>query len=242
MPWRIYPMKQKYRKKDGTLSIYELKNRKWINSNKPYKPQKRGLEKKSIWSNRFGLLELYSRKEQQELKCPSGYSISQCFNILRKMWYSYHKARTQNEGIERMEKYAKAIQSVQKDMGIKTTSFPHLGLYGDVFILNNKKGERIVFEDHSAMKKQQDEYDKWMAENSKKIQAKVLKPDKEKGEAIESFADESFKEKYEDDRAYLIPDALIPDEEEGEELITMTDDIPFENKYQYWTKKASTSL
>ena len=142
-----------------------------------------------------------------------------------------------------MEKYGKAIQSVQKDMGIKTTSFPHLGLYGDVFILNNKKGERIVFEDHSAMKKQQDEYDKWMAENSKKIQAKVLKPDKEKGESIETFSDELFSKKYpEDDKEYLMPNVLIPDEEEGEELITMTDDIPFENKYQYWTKKASTSL
>jgi hypothetical protein len=31
-----------------------------------------------------------------------------------------------------MIKYAKAIQDVQKDMGIKTTSFPHLGLYGDI--------------------------------------------------------------------------------------------------------------
>ena len=228
MPWRIYPMKQKYRKKDGTLSIYELKNRKWINSNKPYKPQKRGLEKKLIWSNRFGLLELYSRKEQQELKCPSGYSISQCFNILRKMWYSYHKARTQNEGIERMEKYAKAIQSVQKDMGIKTTSFPHLGLYGDVFILNNKKGEQIVFEDHSELKKQQDKYDRWMAKKAKRIQTKVLKPDKEKGETIESFADDSFSEKYVDyESTYLIPDVLEPDEEAGEEKITMTDDIPF---------------
>ena len=228
MPWRIYPMKQKYRKKDGTLSIYELKNRKWINSNKPYKPQKRGLEKKLIWSNRFGLLELYSRKEQQELKCPSGYSISQCFNILRKMWYSYHKARTQNEGIERMEKYAKAIQSVQKDMGIKTASFPHLRLYGDVFILNNKKGERIVFEDHSALKAQQDRYDAWMARKAKKIQAKALRPDKQKGEYIESFPDKSFSEKYVDyENTYLIPDVLEPDEEAGEERITMTDDIPF---------------
>jgi TRAP-type C4-dicarboxylate transport system substrate-binding protein len=112
-------------------------------------------------------------------------------------------------------------------MGIKTASFPHLGLYGDVFILNNKKGERIVFEDHSALKKKQDEYDKWMAQKAKKIQQEVLKPDKEKGEEILSFPDESFSEKYEDDRAYLIPDALIPDEEAGEELITMTDDIPF---------------
>jgi hypothetical protein len=32
---------------------------------------------------------------------------------------------------------------------------------------------------------------------------------------------------YEDDRDYMIPNPLVPDEEAGEELITMTDDIPF---------------
>jgi len=121
---------------------------------------------------------------------------------------------------------------VQKDMGIKTTSFPHLGLYGDVFILNNKKGEQIVFEDHSERKKQQDKYDAWMARKAKKLQAKALRPDKQKGEYIESFVDESFSEKYVDeDMTPLIPDVLEPDEEAGEELITMTDDIPFMKKW-----------
>ena len=220
-------MKQKYTKKDGTVSVYLLKNKKWIDSNKPYKPQKIGLVKKSIWSNRFGFLDLYNRKEQQELKCPSGYSISQCFNIMRKMWWAYKNA-LQHQKLEKMEKYAKAIQGVQKDMGIKTASFPHLGLYGDVFILNNKKGERIVLEDHSALKAQQDRYDAWMARKAKKLQAKALRPDKQKGEYIESFVDESFSEKYVDeDMTPLIPDVLEPDEEAGEELITMTDDIPF---------------
>src|SRR6188508_1345020 len=231
MPWRIYPMKQKYTKKYGTISVYLLKNKKWIDCNKPYKPQKRGLEKKTILSNRFGLLELYSRKEQQQLMCPSGYSISQCFNILKKMWFAYHKARDYDRNIETMEKYAKAIQSVQKDLGIKTTSFPHIGIYGDELILNNKQGERIVFEDHSALKKKQEAYEKWQAENAKKIQAKVLKPDIKKGEAIVSLADESFRKKRfvenEDSEGYLIPDVLHADEEAGEERITFADDIPF---------------
>jgi hypothetical protein len=232
-------MKQKYTKKDGTVSIYELKNKKWINSNKPYKPQKRGLEKKSIWSIRFGLLEIYSHKEQQELKCPSGYSISQCFNILRKMWMGYHIAMNGKDGsksFEKVKKYAKAIQEVQKDMGIKTTSFPHIGIYGDQFILNNKDNERVVFEDHSALKAKQEAYKKWQAENAKKIQAKVLKPNKEKGEEIKSFPDLSFRKKLEykyepgeDSEGYLLPDVLHADEEAGEERITMTDDIPFED-------------
>jgi hypothetical protein len=137
---------------DGTVARYKSRCKKWLKFHKPYKPQKRGFERKSVWSSRFGLLELYNRKEQQQLICPSGYSISQCFNVLAKLWHGYHRARLENEGIEKMEKYARAIQDVQKDMGIKTTSFPHLGIYGDAFILNNKKGERIVFEDHSALK------------------------------------------------------------------------------------------
>jgi len=227
-------MKQKYTKKDGTVSIYELKNKKWINCNKPYKPQKRGLEKPSLYSTRFGLLDLYNRMEQQTVKCPSGYTIGQCFNILRKMWYAYRKAFHDDKDLDKMKKYAKAIQSVQKDLGIKTTSFPHIGIYGDELILNNKQGERIVFEDHSALKKKQEAYEKWQAENAKKIQAKVLKPDIKKGEAIVSLADESFRKKRfvenEDSEGYLIPDVLHADEEAGEERITFADDIPFEDQ------------
>jgi hypothetical protein len=95
------------------------------------------------------------------------------------MWFAYHKARDYDKNFEKMKKYAKAIQEVQKDMGIKTTSFPHLGIYGDQFILNNKQGERIVFEDHSALKEKQDKYEKWQAENSRKIQELLQKPDKD---------------------------------------------------------------
>jgi hypothetical protein len=243
MTWRNYPMKQKYTKRDGTVSIYDLKNKKWIKSNKPYKPQKRGLEKKPLYSSRFGFLDLYNRKEQQGLKCPSGYSIGQCFNAMSKMWIGYHIAMSGADGcrsFEKMEKYAKAIQGVQKDMGIKTTSFPHLGLYGDVFVLNNRQGERIVFEDHSALKAQQDEYDKWAAEraeNAKKIQQELQKPQKEKQEELESFTDdvgpsyiEAEDEDEDEDKEEEVPNQLEPDEQEGETVITMTDDIPFTSK------------
>jgi hypothetical protein len=160
MHLRIYTVNQKYVKnKHGDIGVYTKKIKKWIKSNKPYKPQKRGVEKLSIYSKKFGFLDLYNRKELQGLICPSGYSISQCFNVLRKMWYGYHKARHDEKNYEGMVKYAKAIQDVQKDMGIKTTSFPHLGLYGDVLILNDKNGNRAVFEDHSALKKKQEEYE-----------------------------------------------------------------------------------
>ena len=233
MPWRIYTVNQKYVKnKNGDIGHYKKKIKKWIGSNKPYKRQRRGLEKQSIYSNRFGFLELYNRKEQQGLICPSGYSISQCFNVLRKMWYGYHRG-LQRKNLEEMIKYAKAIQDVQKDMGIKTTSFPHLGLYGDQFILNNKKGERAVFEDHSAMKKKQEEYEKWQVENAKKIKEVLLKPDKEKGEELEVFADDVGPHKirrFKDEDLVPLDEVIQADEEAGEELLIIIDDIPFQKK------------
>jgi TRAP-type C4-dicarboxylate transport system substrate-binding protein len=138
-----------------------------------------------------------------------------------------------------MEKYARAIQDVQKDMGIKTTSFPHLGIYGDVFVLNNKNHERVVFEDHSALKKKQDAYEKWQAQNSKEIQEHIQKPNREEGEEIVTFSDDVYPHKIiEPEEDEIVPHMCEPDEEAGEELIVMTDDIPFlDNKKN--TKKTS---
>jgi hypothetical protein len=229
MPWRIYQMNQKYTKLDGTVSIYRVKNKKWVNSKKAYKPQKRGFEKQLIYSKRFGYLDLYNRKEQQNLKCPSGHSISQCFHVLSRLWYGYRLAKDNDKSVEQMQKYAKAIQGVQEDMGIATTSFPHLGIYGDSLVLNDKKGNRIVFEDHSALKKKQEEYEKWQAENAKKIQEKLLKSDKSKGEVIETFADDTYPFKKQECEE-TVPELLKPDEEEGEEILVMIDDTPFQNQ------------
>ena len=233
MPWRWYPKFNKVVRADGTVARYKSRCKKWLKFHKPYKPQKRGLEKPSIWSSRFGLLDLYNRKEQQSLICPSGYSISQCFNVMRQLWHGYHRARLDENNIEKMEKYARAIQDVQKDMGIKTTSFPHLGIYGDVFILNNKRGERVVSVDHSALRKKQEEYEKWQAENSKEIQKHLQQPNKEEGEEIVTVADDIYpgkKVKPEEDE--IVPDILEADEDAGEELITMIDDIPLPSNYK----------
>jgi hypothetical protein len=150
---------------------------------------------------------------------------------MRGLWHGYHRARLDENNVEKMEKYARAIQDVQKDMGIKTTSFPHLGIYGDVFILNNKKGERVVFEDHSALKKKQQEYEKWQAENSKENQLNVQKPNREADEEIETFADDVYpSKKMEPEEDEEVPDMLEPEKEEDEEEIVMTDDIPFKSK------------
>jgi len=176
MPWSYTVTTGANKRKDGTYGRrYKCLCRRWVSFIRG--PNKKALEKQAIYSTRFGFLELYSSKEQDGLICPSGYNIRQCFGVMQKLWFGYHKAR-QRENLEQMTKYAKAIQGVQEDMGIKTTSFPHLGLYGDQFILHNKNDERVVIEDHSALKAQQEEYEKWeqeRAENAKKIQQRVTK-------------------------------------------------------------------
>jgi len=237
LPLRIYTVNQKYIKnKHGDVGVYKKKIKKLIKSNKPYRRQKRGLEKLSIHSTRFRFLDLYNRKEQQELICPSGYSISQCFNVLRKLWCGFRRAIGTEKDIDKMKKYAKAIQDVQKDMGIQTTSFPHLGIYGDVLILNDKSGERVVFEDHSALAKRQEEFEKWQkeqAEGAKKIQELLLKPDKSKGEEIQTFADDVYPhEMPEPEEDEIVPDLLEPDIEKGEEILAYVDNIPFQRPHR----------
>ena len=154
MRLRTYTVSQKYIKnKHGEIGFYQKRIKKWIKSSQPYKPRKRGMNKLSIHSIRFGFLDLYNRKEQQELICPSGYSVSQCFNVLRKLWYAYRRAIGTDKDIDKMKKYTKAIQEVQKDMGIKTASFPHLGIFGDALILNSKNGIIKLFESSSQKRK-----------------------------------------------------------------------------------------
>lgn len=231
MPWRWYPKFNKVVRADGTVARYKSRCKKWLKFHKPYKPQKRGLEKPSLFSKRFGFLDLYNRKEQQTIKCPSGYTIGQCFNMLRLMWFGYHTARRDDKSIENMKKYARKIQDVQEDLGIKTTSFPHIGLYGDQFVLNDKKEKRLIFEDHSALKEKQEKYEKWQHENAKKIQEILQKPDIKRGEEIETFTDDVYpSEKIEPEEDEIVPNMLEPDEEAGEELITMIDDISLKSK------------
>ena len=257
MRLRTYTVSQKYVKnKYGDIGVYKKKIKKWIKSSQPYRPRKRGQQKLSIYSIRFGYLDLYNRKEQQELTCPSGFSISQCFNALRKLWYAYRRAIGTEKDIEKMKKYAKAIQNVQKDMGIKTASFPHLGLFGDELILRPKNGVGVI-DNNSTLKKKQEEYscEKQDYENTVPM---LLKPDKEKGEEIQILVDPiPFPRRHRrrrnrnGDSSLPIPYDEIPDEEldeipekeleaeiedavpallkpeQDEEVLILSDNIPF---------------
>ena len=84
-------------------------------------------------------------------------------------------------------------------------------------------------------------FDKWAAEraeNAKKIQQALQRPDKTKYEELETFADdvgpsyiEDEDENEDEEKDPQVPDQLEPNEEEGETVITMADNLPFKSKY-----------
>jgi hypothetical protein len=128
-----------------------------------------------------------------------------------------------------MKKYAKAIQDVQKDMGIRIASFPHLSLYGDALILNAKNGRTRIFEKQSALKKKQEEYEIRQVKNAK-IKETLQKPDKLNGEAIVTVADDVFPYEKQDNEI-TVPQLLEPDKEK-EEILTLVDNIPFRRPHR----------
>ena len=248
MRLRTYTVTQKYIKnKHGEIGFYKKKIKKWIKSSQPYKPQKRGLNKLSIHSTRFGFLDLYNRKEQQELICPSGYSISQCFNVLRKLWYAYRRAIGADKDIDKMKKYAKAIQDVQKDMGIKTASFPHLGIFGDALILNSENGIIKPFESSSPKKKPKENEIHQVenaikihqVENAIKIQGSLLNPNTLGGKSIVTLSDNVSP--YQKQDCKITVPMLLEANGENEKIQCLVDNVPFRRRRRLRVKSNDES-
>lgn len=193
---RLYIFKKKHVRKDGTVTIGPNRQWKWIKRAVPYRKQTRG-KPKTMLSKRFGYLENYNRKEQQMLKCPSGYSVSQGMNALRKLWRAYF-GELNAANVAGMQKRARAIQEVQEDMGLKTSSFPHLGIYGDNLIFYDKDGKVKTEIDHSELKEKEE-----MEEAKERLH-----------EAVERA------------ELSLEPDVNDIPVEQGGNLITIPDEIP----------------
>jgi len=210
-----YQVKRRKILKNGRTVFYRETHWKWVKYNSPqkkYKPHGTGMQ---MWSNRFGYLHLYTSKERKLLRCPSGYTFGQGMGKLYKVWSGYKRA-LKRASIPQMERYAKAIQETQQDMGLKTTSFPHLGIYGDQLTLydHTKPGKEILtYADHSELKlKQQMEQEKEkLKEIIPKLEAELPPIPLE---------------------AELPPIPLVPDIEKGEELITFEDKIPQPKNYR----------
>lgn len=195
---RLYHFDQKRKLKDGTIKIYHNNNSqwKWVKTKRPqrkYEPRGSGM---NMWSKRFGYMNLYTEAERKMLTCPSGYTFGQGMCALQRLWTAYKNSKTL-ANIDKMEKYARAIQDVQEDLGLKTTSFPHLGIYGDQLTLYDYSPNRedgtsriLVYADHSHLKEKQE-----MEEAKEKLEQDVsslimLEPDVEKGEELLTIADE----------------------------------------------------
>jgi hypothetical protein len=90
MPWSYTVNTGANKGKDGTYGKrYKSLRKRWVSYIKG--PYKKRYEKQSIYSTRFGFLDLYSGEEQKGLICPSGYNIRQCFGAMAKLWYRYSK-------------------------------------------------------------------------------------------------------------------------------------------------------
>jgi hypothetical protein len=75
--------------------------------------------------------------------CPSGYPRGECWNMLFKAWIGYKRANNPKNGegfFDRLH-WAQIIQNVQTDLGLQRSSFPQLGLLGDVVFLYDKVKE-----------------------------------------------------------------------------------------------------
>ena len=196
MKLRLYKFKKKYIRKDGTVGVCRNQQRKLVigqTKQKKYRP--RG-QAKTLFSKRFGYLDSYTYNERKLLTCPSGFTFGQGMNALRKLWIAY-KISISKKNITKMEQYARKIQEVQEDMGLETTSFPHLGIYGDRFTLYDHSTPEyrvVTFEDHRALKEEQQ-----MQEAKEKLEEAIplIQQDLEN---VLTFADEypteSQKEKY----------------------------------------------
>jgi hypothetical protein len=222
---RLYKFKKKHVRKDGTVTIGPNRQWKWVKGEtKQRKYRPRG--QSTMWSKRFGYLDTYTYNERKLLKCPSGYTFGQGMHALHRLWFAYKSSKSE-ENIAKTKHYARAIQEVQEDMGLKTTSFPHLGIFGDVLVFRDHKtgqyGEEI---DHSELKERQE-----FEEERKKFEeiAPLIQADIEKGEELLIITDDIpqlEEQKEEIDKNLEIAPLIEPDIEKGEELLIITDDIP----------------
>ena len=109
---------------------------KWVEGETKQRKYKPWGQEMDLWSKRFGYLDSYTSKERKLLVCPFGHTFGQGMHALHRLWLAYKISKSE-ANIDKMEHSAKAVQEVQEDMGFETTSFPHLGIYGDKLILLN---------------------------------------------------------------------------------------------------------
>jgi len=94
--------------------------------------------KRYIHSWRFGYIDLIDQTQQKSIVCPSGFTWGQGWGVLNKCWTGYKIAKNLEQSLEKMKSFAKKIQNIQYDLGLKSTDFSHIGLPGDILVLYDK--------------------------------------------------------------------------------------------------------
>jgi hypothetical protein len=92
-------------------------------------------------SKYYPLSKLVKGRARSELMLPCGWMLGQSWGALKKAWKGYKLAKYGGDE-KLMREYAKRIQTIEKQIGIPTASFPNLGMIGDLFFLYNKDKER----------------------------------------------------------------------------------------------------
>ena len=211
---RLYKFKKKHVRKDGTVTIGPNRQWKWVKGEmKQRKYRPRG-QAKTLYSKRFGYVDTYTYNERKLLICPSGYTFGQGMHALHRLWFAFKISKSE-ENIDKMEHYARAIQEVQEDMGLKTTSFPHLCLYGDIFTLYERKNQKAVLEDHSELKNSQQ-----LLEKKQELIILVDEMNKIKKE------EEIEKEQVQEEEAPPAPVPLLLTPTVEQEIQILADEIP----------------
>lgn len=95
---------------------------------------------------------------KEELMLPCGWMLGQSWGALKKAWIGYKVAKREDDE-QLMREYAKRIQTVEKQIGIPTASFPNLGMIGDIFFLYDKDKEQDLRQKYMHDKIVCDKYD-----------------------------------------------------------------------------------
>ena len=202
MQLRLYKFKKKHVRKDGTVTIGPNRQWKWVKGETKQKKYRPRGQAKTLLSKRFGYLDAYTYNERRLLICPSGYTFGQGMHALHRLWIAYKISKSE-ANIGKMKHYARAIQEVQEDMGLRTTSFPQLGIYGD----------QLTLYDHSTSRKDRPAKVLFQADLSelKKLQ-ELEELEDQKQEIVKKLSE--------------IAPLIQPDMEKGQELVIITDEIP----------------
>ena len=103
------------------------------------------MSRESYECSHLPFINILSWSQIADTQLPCGFTIRQSWVGLKRAWKGYKIAKDQDD-IERMYIYAKAIQKIESQLGIAINTFPHLGLKGDPLVIEGHSYKHTPFE------------------------------------------------------------------------------------------------